>query len=420
MLGRKNGVAKMLLDKFPKLFIWHCVAHRLELAVHDSIKEITGINHFKTFLDKLYVLYHQSPKNQEELKHCALSLDVVLLSIGKMLDTRWVASSFRTVKAVWQNYTALHQHFQKASADSTRSSVERQKYSGLATRLTTHEFVKNLGTMYDALGLQELSELSLKLQQRDIFLHDAHEAVSICIAVLEKFAENSENPSEKSATSVAKAAVNLEKFKDIQISPGRKCDVLINTAQFFRSLANNLKQRLFSFRSSHVSTTADTEAVYANFMKQVEVLFPCNWPQVVDITYGDDAVDSLAEQLNLPRRPAVIAFRRYKASKGTILKKELLDVITMLKMIPVCTAECERGFSQMNLILRTQRNCLAIPTLSSLMYCKLVGPPLQKFDPTRYLQKWLAKGHHTANDRNSKVAKPQEFSTQFVSVWELL
>jgi hypothetical protein len=41
--------------------------NRLELAVHDAVKTVSGINRFKSFIDKLYVLYHASPKNCREL-----------------------------------------------------------------------------------------------------------------------------------------------------------------------------------------------------------------------------------------------------------------------------------------------------------------------------------------------------------------
>ena len=56
--------------KHPKRFVWQCVAHRLELMVHDTMKEIAWINNFKIFIDPLYVLYHTSPKNKVELREC--------------------------------------------------------------------------------------------------------------------------------------------------------------------------------------------------------------------------------------------------------------------------------------------------------------------------------------------------------------
>jgi len=163
MLGRKAGVAKMITDKFPHVIPWHCLAHRLELGVHDTLNEVSGTNNFKSFMDKLYSLYSMSPKNQTELSECAAQLEIQFLTIGRVLDTRWVASSVRTVRAVWESYPALHKHFRDASSDSERSARERSMYSGLADRMSTKEFVQNLALMFDA--LTELSELSLDLQK---------------------------------------------------------------------------------------------------------------------------------------------------------------------------------------------------------------------------------------------------------------
>lgn len=68
IIGKDSGVATRLKIQYPKLIIWHCSNHRLELAVGDFVGEVCGINHFKIFMDKHYTLFHQSPKNQNELK----------------------------------------------------------------------------------------------------------------------------------------------------------------------------------------------------------------------------------------------------------------------------------------------------------------------------------------------------------------
>ena len=101
MLGRKSGVAAHLQLLYPQLIVWHCLNHRLELAVGDTVKQTNNVNHFKSFLDKMYTLYHRSPKNCRELAEHAQQLEVNLQTIGRVLDVRWAASSFRTVKAVW-------------------------------------------------------------------------------------------------------------------------------------------------------------------------------------------------------------------------------------------------------------------------------------------------------------------------------
>lgn len=100
LLGKKNGVAKKLKDKYPLIFSWHCMNHRLELAVNDSLKDVSATNHFKCFIDSLYVLYNASPKNQTELREICHDLDVLFLKIGRVLSVRWVASSWRAVNGV--------------------------------------------------------------------------------------------------------------------------------------------------------------------------------------------------------------------------------------------------------------------------------------------------------------------------------
>jgi hypothetical protein len=158
MLGKNSGVATRLKTMFPNLVVWHCSNHRLELALNDVVDEFYGINHFKIFMDKLYTLYHQSPKNQNELREAANSLDCEILKIGRILSVRWVASSRRTVNAVLKNYPALCEHFNRASTDMSRDARERSKYDGLKKMITSVEFVANLNAMSDA--LDELGDLS--------------------------------------------------------------------------------------------------------------------------------------------------------------------------------------------------------------------------------------------------------------------
>lgn len=114
-------------------------------------------------MDKLDALYSTSNKNRLELKECACSLDIQLGQIGQVLDNRWVASSLRTVKAIWKNSPALYRHFNQAAENASRDSSTRESYKGLAKCFSSCAFVNNLGLMYDA--LLELSEVSFELQK---------------------------------------------------------------------------------------------------------------------------------------------------------------------------------------------------------------------------------------------------------------
>ena len=93
----------MLLEKHLRIILWH---HRIELSLGDTISDVCGANHIQWFMDKLYSLYSQSGKVRE-LEELSRGLGKEILKIGKCLDTRWVASSFRTVSAVWNDFEAL-------------------------------------------------------------------------------------------------------------------------------------------------------------------------------------------------------------------------------------------------------------------------------------------------------------------------
>ena len=177
MLGRKSGVATRMVNQFPVIFIRHCMNHRLELSIGDAVEKAAGLNQFQSFFDKLYSLYHASAKNRKELTACCETLAVQCQNIGRILSTRWVASSYRTVKAVWQQYPA--------SVDPKRNPTERAVFRGLSSRLCRATFVLNLGLMFDA--LEELSDFSLSLQDRSMTFDRADASLSRQIRVLKSW-----------------------------------------------------------------------------------------------------------------------------------------------------------------------------------------------------------------------------------------
>ena len=283
MLGKKSGVATLLLEKFPNVVIWHCSNHRLELAVHDSVVEVAGVNNFQCFFDKLYSLYHASPKNQRELDECCSELGLQCRAIGRVLNTRWAASSFRTVNAVWKLYPALCQHLTEASVDPLRDSKEKATYNGLLKKITSETFVKNLGTMMDALN--EMANTSLDLQKKDMTLPKAHGLLSREIRVLKSMATTPGKYYKEacsSSTSLSFHGVELHKGK-------HKSEVLIHYQQLMTSLANNFSNRMLTTRSSHVSTRSDTtstiqfQAEYDGLINGINCLYPENWPENIDV-----------------------------------------------------------------------------------------------------------------------------------------
>jgi hypothetical protein len=395
MTGRASGVAIKLKEIFPTIIFWHCANHKLELAVNDCVSSVGGINNFKIFMDKLYSLYSASPKNRIELQQAAETLESELQKIGRMLDTRWVASSYRAASAVIKSYPALAEHLRTASNDTGRDSRERSKYSGMLSYLTSRNFVLNLALMSDA--LQELSTLSLALQSRGITFVQAHKKIKILIAV---FIARKEKPG-KAVEDATNEIEEKNTYQGIQISVNNRISVpLINATQFYQALADNLSARLFTTSSRSGNRDANlNEASYNELLNDLQVFFsPDNWPEEFDILFGENAIQNICTYFKLKVNSAINGFREYKENLGQSVPKPLEPVLKASETLIVSTAECERAFSAMNDILSDNRNRLKIERLSTLLFVKILGPPLVKFKPLPYVKSWIKAGRRSADD----------------------
>ncbi|MCP6484570.1 hypothetical protein NL492_27585, partial [Klebsiella pneumoniae] len=68
-----------------------------------------------------------------------------------------------------------------------------------------------------------------------------------------------------------------------------------------------------------------------------------------------------------------------------------------MKTLPCSTAECERGFSLMNIICTDLHSKLTIPNISNLMFININGPPLSLWNPEDYVKHWISN-YRTADD----------------------
>lgn len=402
MLGSRGGVAALFKEKFPEIIVWHCASHRLELSVNDAVRDTGTVNRFKAFLDKLYAIYHASPKNARELSVCASFLETQLLRIGRVLSTRWVSSSYNTVFAVWQNYEALVSHFEVARVDKSRDKKEQCMYDGLHRKITSTNFVLDLGLMLDA--LQELSELSLDLQERNMDMYKANIKIESLVKVFEK---RKKIPG--TAYKQAQQAVQNLKFCGVSLHQKVKAgDPPISPTAFYNSLKQSVEKRLLSKEDAELSRYA-------------QVLDEKKWPAEAknNILFGEDQVRYLSQKFRLSERETIRAFRDFLQSPEEIPEK-ITRLQHMLHTVAISSSECERGFSQLNLIVTPQRSSLLIDTTRNLLFIRIVGPPLTNFNPDKYVNTWLLKGRRAATDTRCKERDREEKNAKEMAIlWKI-
>jgi len=387
LLGKNNGVAAQLKRKYPDIFTFHCMNHRLELAVADTAKEGNGVSNFVSFIGAVNNVYSTSPKNVHELRIICSDLSIQMKKIGRIFDVRWVASSFRTVKALWQNFEALYKHFDDASADETRASKKRAKFKGLKNTLRSINFVKNLGLLYDV--LQELSTLSLKMQERNTNIIQAERYIQTTIRYLISLLKNDDN-----FTKEARAGASIKSFKNVKLLNLKRVP-LIKKNDFVQSLITNLGKRMSS-NSTDIS----------EILENAKVLDPNLWPRnefgCVDVRHGQNEIQRLCEKFKVDSHASIQGMRDF-IDNSNELPSKLKPLKNCILSLSCGTAECERGFSAMNLIVTKLRTLLTVENLNSLLFIKINGPPVHRFEPKKYVRNWSLKHKMGDDNRTRKV-----------------
>src|SRR5688572_21692397 len=81
----------------------------------------------------------------------------------------------------------------------------------------------------------------------------------------------------------------------------------------------------------------------------------------------------------------LLEYSMLKKSDGLMLGQKLQPLITLLEVLPVSSAECERGFSQMNLCHTSGRNRLLVSSVNDLLMIGINGPPLTAWNIEKYV-----------------------------------
>ena len=126
--------------------------------------------------------------------------------------------------------------------------------------------------------------------------------------------------------------------------------------------------------------------------------------------FGDHEVVELCKSVKLSHDTAAIVhqYRLLKNDKSIEAGAKLQELNQRLSVLPISSAECERGFSCMNLTHTAQRNALDISTMRDLLFIKLNGPPLEHFHAEKYAAMWIKDGHHSASDKPSGRKAPDD------------
>lgn len=382
-LGRTSGFLERLNKKYPQLVKWHCLCHRLEACVSDTLDSIPGLHHVTSFFENLFAACHQSPKNLFDLSECSKELESQILQIGKVSSIRRVACSQKAVQAVWEAYPALHRHFAKASLSSAHNVHRKSLFGGLHKLLTSEDYLLNLAMVADS--VQEVGLLSDALRRHDITLVRACQLIHRSVRAMEKLKDMRGKHQREAMESLERG-----NFKGVTIKVETRGQVRANFPHFYQCLVDNLRSRLYTPNANRGPQTSPPDD-FATLVSEIDILDSHRWPTNVDSPWfeGEEKLEQLCKRFRLDYPSICEAFRDFIDNGGTAVPESLKPLMTAVNSLPVTSGDCGRGFGAMNLMMSPIRSRLGVKRESSRLFVSLVGPPVQLWDPLPYVVKWL-------------------------------
>ena len=353
------------------------MAHRLALAVIQAAKVVTPVDRFKNYINSLFVYFHGSAKRQGILK---ATFEALLnkpgLKLHKPSDTRWLACD-EAVQVVKKNLEPLSVALQELALDDATAL-------GLYTLLSEYEFVAGVFFMSEILPI--LSRLLKTFQIENLDFSSIKPAL--------KRAKDSivtlRNVSESNVAGWQKQLSNFQLTTTLS-GHSNSSFMLTFVLPFIQAVLDNLLARF---------PDEDIKVLSAG-----EVFLPSKIPanSTYCYSYGRDHVSTLArhygcdvEETIYEWKEVVVTLKQktnarevlYHLLTAGALYPNLAKISASLLVIPVHSADCERGFSALGRIKNKLRSRLTNKSLNSLLMISLNGPPLKDFNFQFALQKW--------------------------------
>ena len=334
MTGQHNGVSAQLKALQPSIISIHCVAHKLALAVSQAARIVSPVQRFKNCINSLFVFFHGSPKRQGRLRECFQILEnKPALKLRKPADTRWLACE-EAVQVVKKSLQPLAITLEELSHSGDATAL------GLATLLKRYEFIAGVFFMAEILPI--LSRLSKTFQLENLNFASVKPALDRAKASLSALRLSSNS-------NAADWQKELSEWQQENSHlTGHNAFLTTFVLPFIDAVEMNLLAR---FPENDI-----------NVLSAADVFQPSNIPDNLAecYSYGRDCIKVLAEHYCCDITETTSEWKEvvHTLKKTDSVQKSLEFLImyrsqypnlgkiaSALMVIPMHSADCERGFS---------------------------------------------------------------------------
>ncbi|XP_015763634.1 PREDICTED: zinc finger protein 862-like [Acropora digitifera] len=432
MMGQKTGVATRLKERIGNHHVTtHCVAHNLELAIADAIKEVSHYSKFEETVKGIFKFYFYSPKKRRELSQISELLEEDRVRYGGVKCIRWLASQHRALLALQKHYAVTVYHLENTTSSS--KGEDGAKAKGYLKELKTERFVKMLHYMVDVTAI--LGRLSKQFQYEDLFITDIICKVDKAKLQLEDLKKNVGECYKSFSSNYDTQTGNFKCGKN-----GDQVVKLSNTGVNMEGHFNKLLTDICNYTDSRFeSLTTPPISCFQSFDFRI-------WPQSRSdlLHHGDGDIKTLVAHfsnvlpdetsngaldqwldlkllLSQPAQRKLLPHEVYSsllANKPNNLSHILL-VVEIMMVLSASTAVCERSFSAMNRIKTNLKTNMKQETLQDLLLVSTASPDVKEFSPEEAISVWIGSGknkrhfvssdvQHNTADRSAVTAEAED------------
>ena len=410
--GKKEGVKTLLQQDNPWLTFGWCVAHRLELALKDSLSG-TAFDDVDELILRMYYLYKRSPKKLRQLKELVENESFDFKEGGfkpkKASGTRWIAHKVRALDIIIDKYSILMQHLANLAEDKSYASAERAKFKSWLSKWTNSRIPLLACLSVEVLAPAKLLLKSFQTEDVDIVMADSW---------LNKTKQQLSRLERKGFEELP----TIKRFLDNVKEENGKFfyqDVVLKSFQLEKESAKKCKAEWTTLISEAIHISLEMEdSVPSKY--SLGILNTEGWVRsTLDPDFMDNGIEELCDFFETPLKNAGfdgtvadvlqqwhdlvcyttkflnpqktdyrVVWRSIFESSQRSHWKLILLIVKLLFTLTVSNAKVERLFSLMNRVKTDTRNSLSQHRLSGLLRICMEGLPFSDFDPVPAMVLW--------------------------------
>ena len=189
--GKYSGLLTHQKENRPWLITIHCVAHRAELALKDSLLKYNKFKGVDDLMSSVFYLQKRSGKLKRIFKNTATALNIDGYVFPKVTGRRFVTHRLKGAKVLLHNWRALADPYLTAVADAKTKPTVRAKIQNPLKKLNDFQFCCHIVMYYKILSV--CLALLFEFEKKFILASDVCNLLQNTIEDLEEHNDEDQN-----------------------------------------------------------------------------------------------------------------------------------------------------------------------------------------------------------------------------------